>query len=146
MAGVGIVIRHSGFDSVIAVFKNGAKRADDVAPALRRGGNVMLKSVHNNFIEAGRPIPWRPLSPAYAVRKARQGYSILPLTRTGLLRRSIAFRVRNNSLKIGTSVTYAPYHQFGTSRMPARPYLIFQDDDIVKINRLVTDHITKGKV
>ena len=33
------------------------------------------------------------------------------------------FELKNNGVIVGTNVPYALYHQFGTSRMPARPFL-----------------------
>lgn len=45
--------------------------------------------------------------------------------RTGTLRRSIAIEDGPGPLEvtIGTDLNYAPYVEFGTSRMAARPYL-----------------------
>ncbi len=43
---------------------------------------------------------------------------------TGNLRRSIHSEVQDPMhVVVGTDVEYAPYLEFGTSRMPARPYL-----------------------
>jgi phage gpG-like protein len=50
------------------------------------------------------------------------------LVATGRLRESLAGRgsplqVRGTQLVVGTDVPYGAYHQYGTSRMPARPFL-----------------------
>lgn len=46
---------------------------------------------------------------------------------TGLLRNSITHKVEEDSDKItattGTNTEYAPYVEYGTSKMPAQPYL-----------------------
>ena len=43
---------------------------------------------------------------------------------TGNLARSIHVKeVSPTEVRIGTKVEYAPYHEFGTSKMAARPYL-----------------------
>ena len=42
---------------------------------------------------------------------------------TGRLRASLTHEVRNMIGKVGTNVEYAPFVEFGTSRMGAKPYL-----------------------
>ena len=41
----------------------------------------------------------------------------------GNLRNSISYEVNDNTVYIGTNVEYAPYIEFGTYKMLARPYL-----------------------
>jgi len=44
--------------------------------------------------------------------------------RTGTLRRSIHTEdVSNTEVRVGTDVEYAPYLEYGTKKMTARPYL-----------------------
>lgn len=43
---------------------------------------------------------------------------------TGRLRNSIAHAVDRTSVIIGTNVEYAPYIEFGTSKMDAQPFLL----------------------
>ena len=35
-----------------------------------------------------------------------------------------------NSLEYGTDIPYADFHEFGTSRIPARPYLLYAVENI----------------
>ena len=42
---------------------------------------------------------------------------------TGRLRSSITHEVKSGIGKVGTNVEYAPYQEFGTSKMKAHPYL-----------------------
>lgn len=42
---------------------------------------------------------------------------------TGRLRNSISHTHDKNTAYVGTNVEYAPYIEFGTSKMAARPYL-----------------------
>lgn len=49
--------------------------------------------------------------------------------KTGTLRRSITTRVEGNAAYVGTSVVYAPFVEYGTRHMPARPYLSTGLDD-----------------
>lgn len=70
-------------------------------------------------VEAAAKSGWSPSAPAEPGQK--------PAVRTGRLRGSITWRLGRDPLglyaDIGSSVLYAPYLEFGTSRMEARPYL-----------------------
>jgi phage gpG-like protein len=46
---------------------------------------------------------------------------------TGNLMGSFSVTRSGEGWKITSSADYAPYHQFGTSKMPARPMLPFDD-------------------
>ena len=118
-------------------------RARDLSPALKRGQLVMFDSVDKNFQQSGRPA-WSPLRPATVKRKMQLGYSLKALIRTGRLKSSIAGEVTRNSLRIGTAVFYGKFHQLGTKKMAARPFLFFQRQDIADITALVMRHLQKG--
>lgn len=71
------------------------------------------------------PYGWPPLAPATIARKAT-GDS--PLLETGALLGSITHNVDamsniTSEAYIGTDLEYAKYQEFGTSRIPARPFL-----------------------
>jgi HK97 gp10 family phage protein len=59
---------------------------------------------------------------------------------TGRLRNSIAVELEEGGMNgaVGTNVKYAPFVEFGTSRMPAQPYLLpaFEEERAVFIERL----------
>jgi len=42
---------------------------------------------------------------------------------SGRLRDSVKYKVRGDEVSIGTNVEYATYQEYGTVKMPARPYL-----------------------
>jgi HK97 gp10 family phage protein len=65
---------------------------------------------------------WAPLKPETIARKAT-GDS--PLLETGATRESIQHNVDANGKEahVGTDLEYAKYLEFGTSRIPARPFL-----------------------
>ena len=42
---------------------------------------------------------------------------------TGNLRNSVAYKVEDKTMIVGTDVEYAPYIELGTCKMAARPYL-----------------------
>lgn len=74
---------------------------------------------------------WAPLAPSTIERKraARQGLHNNPasiLYAIGAMRASIGFKVNASQLSVtvGSNSPYAIYHELGTSRMPARPFLM----------------------
>jgi phage gpG-like protein len=86
--------------------------------------------------EGGRFIggPWAKLSPRYRIWKTANYPGLPILTREGRLRNSLAWNGSNVGPEgifeahpmfavAGTSVPYGKFHQWGTSKMPARPFL-----------------------
>lgn len=71
------------------------------------------------------PFPeWAPLAESTMEERARLGFSEdEPLKRTGELRDSISRAVHGLDAVIGSTSDLMIYHEFGTSRMPARPVL-----------------------
>jgi HK97 gp10 family phage protein len=65
---------------------------------------------------------WEPLKPETVARKAKGD---TPLLETGELRRSIEHNVDSDGKDayVGTNDPIAKYHEFGTSRIPARSFL-----------------------
>ena len=62
-----------------------------------------------------RPSPWAP-------RKDRKAKHPL-LIKSGSLWRSMSWRVTApDTVVVGSDKKYGPYHQFGTKKMPARPF------------------------
>lgn len=101
------------------------RRGKDLKPPLKRCGIVMMRSFAMNFQQEGRPSKWKPLSPN-TVAGRRKGSSRV-LQDTGRLRMSLTARTASgniykltpNSLVMGTNLSIAQYHQYGT-----KPYTI----------------------
>lgn len=74
---------------------------------------------------------WKRLTPRYAAYKALTFPGRKTLERTGQMRRSFTearnryhvSRFRNGRIEVGSKLERAAWHQFGTSRMAARPIL-----------------------
>jgi phage gpG-like protein len=100
-----------------------ASKLDDPEPVLRRA---------QALIEAQEKAVWATEGAALgthwaqAAEPQRKGDSRL-LVASGRLRESLAnqpeLAVQGSKLVIGTSVEYGVFHQFGTSKMPARVFL-----------------------
>ena len=91
----------------------------------------LYKIIDENFKSEGArggSGKWKPLSPAYAKRKAKlyPGKPILQATGrmyaalTGVTGDSLVVKSKDE-FAIGTSLEYPSYHQRGTNRMPKRP-------------------------
>ncbi|MEM2126268.1 MAG: phage virion morphogenesis protein [Candidatus Methanosuratincola sp.] len=112
------------------------------AEPLRDAAVYMKSSVLRNFEIGGRP-PWRPLSAKTLMEKLKKGYSPQPLIRTGRLRQSINISVGENEASVLPGVRYGAYHQFGTDRIPARPFLVFQPEDVAVIQQIFANYIAR---
>jgi phage gpG-like protein len=69
---------------------------------------------------------WPALAPATIEEKAAQGYAVpAPLLRTGDMRDSIKANVDvlDYTMIVGSNDPKAVWHEFGTTRMPPRPFL-----------------------
>ena len=111
---------------------------DLLAPALP----VVAAAIERNFDEGGRPLPWAPLTPRYAAYKARRfGAGLRILERSGALRRSISTRLEGGALVASTDVPYAAFHQYGTRRLPARPFLTLTETDKEEVAQAVADSL-----
>lgn len=153
MAMVSVRVEARGLSDV-KIFLDGVKRRMvNLSPAMKKAAVLMLGSVDKNFKSGGRPAPWRPLAFSTLREKRRKGYSPLPLTRTGQMKRSIAEGFPSqNSFSIGTAVKYARIHQYGgragrghRANIPARPFLVFQGQDLSRIEGLILEHINADR-
>jgi len=134
----------------------------DTTPANRIIGEYVRGSVLKNFEAQGRPEPWTPLADATLWGRVRgkkftkrggltknaerriSGARIL--MRTGRLRKSIGYLAGKDKVTIGTNLIYSAIQQFGGMagrghqvEIPARPYLMLQDEDQPAIEKILGD-------
>lgn len=123
MAGVEI----SGIEEAIATISGARDRAADLQPVLAIIAEDTRTLIDDGFVGAISPsgASWQRLAPS-TVRRRRRG-SFKPLIDTGRLRGSIGTSVGARSLSVGTNVQYGAFHQIGTSKIPARPFLPFEE-------------------
>jgi hypothetical protein len=100
-----------------------AGKLGDVAEPLERARDLLAAQETEVFASSGSALGVSWPSAAEPHRKVDP----VLLVATGALRASLsdtsAGEVAFDRLRFGTTVPYAAYHQFGTSRMPARPIL-----------------------
>lgn len=144
----------------------------DMTPAYKNIGEHMKGSILETFQEGGRPEKWPELSQATIISRmggssgkiftkrgtfrasaAKKFGAIKPLVKTGRLLRSIKWKAGKDYVVIGTNVIYAAIQQFGgmagrgrTVEIPARPFIVFQDEDYKEAAKLLEEYImAKGR-
>ncbi len=121
MAGVSIVaeINDAELRTALAALAGASRKM--LAPI----GMALVKGTQRRF-RAGRDpdgAAWAPLHPKY--KPIKRGPSIL--IASGLLMRSISYRVGASDVRVGTNRIYARVHQFGAVIQAKRaPYLRFR--------------------
>jgi len=104
------------------------------------GSLVRSQTLRHFEQESGPAGKWAPLSPATIARKrGRQGQI---LSDTGRLRGSISAVVADHEVEVGTNVFYGKFHQHGTRKMKARPFLGLTDADRDEVERTVHAFMT----
>lgn len=104
----------------------------DLSPVLRDISGTLVSEFKANFAAQGGVLqkPWAPRKKAYA-------WPIL--NKTGHLKNTWDKEISPHELVIRNPVAYAPYHHFGTPRLPVRR-LVGKTPNILK---MVVDRINK---
>lgn len=149
MAGSAITITDNSAEVAKAIGKV-EERFGSNQPAMEIIGATIQASVQRNFEKGGRP-GWVALAPA--TLKKKKGGSILRVKgMAGGLMGSIHYEVSPNQVMIGTNKIYGAIHQLGGKagrgrkvKIPARPYLVVQDEDWPEIINQLGEFVLTGK-
>ena len=123
-------------------------------------GAYMVAETAQNFKDQGRPEKWQDVKEATKVARWMRGNSSRKRKRTmvgagaakfigmfkilmdsGRLANSITFDADNKQVEIGTNLVYAATHQFGRGKIPARPFLGFQETDVERFQEMIAEWI-----
>lgn len=141
-----------GIDRVFArISKISANITRDIEKPMKAAGVYQLGSIERNFKVGGRPAKWKPLA-ASTIKGRRRGKGkggVKVLVDTAALKNSMSMRVRATETEVGTNKVQAKRQHFGYpggsgrghSKTPARPYMLFQKEDIDAIGRIFSRHI-----
>jgi phage virion morphogenesis protein len=133
------------------------RRGTDLAEPMQRISAVMLSSVQQNFRDEGRPEKWQGLAPSTIKQREKEGKwpgMILQKSQAGLLQ-SIQADSDSTSAEVGTNKLFpdsdksaGAIHHFGGQAgrglqvtIPARPFLVLQEDDKADILEIVRGRI-----
>lgn len=145
-------IKAYGTERIAQKFRTSAKQATNSRPAmqqvLRRIVEIERAIFDSQGVRGGGS--WKNLSPKWQARKAAAGLDSRKLRASGALFRSLTSLqssnmirdINNYSLEFGSRLPYAALHQFGSDRIPARPYLKFTRRDRDDFVDIVSKHLT----
>jgi hypothetical protein len=130
MAEANIKISTKGLESMIASLETKIARAQNFAPIFPKAKAEIALSTTANFTSNGLLVGgWAPLDAQYGSWKMTRFPGAPPMVRTGRLFASLtsenmaSVSIKPKSFTIGTSVEYAKFHQYGTSKMAKRKIL-----------------------
>lgn len=120
-------IRVTGVKKTVSRLMAMQARAQLFTPVLLKAKKQIQLANASNFATNGLPVGgWSPLSPQYAAWKMARFPGAPTMVQTGKLFASLtgantSFEtMTNTSISIGTTVEYAKFHQYGTTKMPKR--------------------------
>lgn len=119
------------------------KKTGDITPALNEIGQYLVAVTDTYFEKETDPYgnPWPKNSPAVLAYKQSQGFITKTLQQRGFLRNSINYQVRNNSVLVGTNISYAYEHQLGINQVQ-RQFLGVSEKDTTQIKSIIQEYIT----
>lgn len=148
MPGAAETLNLSGAPPVMRALLSG--RTDFRAP-LRTVALYLNAQARKCFDEQRAPdgTPWAKFKRPPSVK--RGGSSSKLLRDTGILMGSMTAQVQGHveevtatSLRWGSNVPYAAFHQYGTRFIPARPFLGITAKDVERIGLIVTEWLKKA--
>jgi phage virion morphogenesis protein len=125
------------------------KELRSFAAPLRTCALYLNSAARQRFDQGASPdgVPWAAL---IRPSKRRGGASAKPLRDTGILMASLTSRatghieeITDTALEWGTNVSYAAFHQHGTARMVARPFLGVTPKDEERMATIILDWAEK---
>ena len=127
MANAVVITIDIDISDVTKRFKDMGKRSTDFGPVWRWAKRSLEGSFSDNFRSGGALVGgWDPLDVGYASWKAKNFPGRPKLRIDGTLFRSVRYldggvnKIDKLSATFGTDVEYAKFHQYGTTKMPAR--------------------------
>ena len=150
MGGVGVLVKVD--DKEVRKLLGGIlKRMGNPAPAMKILGAIVRTSIVRNFEKGGRPTKWKALSPG--TLKTKKGTAILrEQGMAGGLMGAVNYKPFSDKVVISADKVYAAIHHFGGKAgrgrkvtIPARPYMMVQDEDWVEMKAALGDFIVQGK-
>lgn len=130
------------------------RRAEDFRPILRWARDEIQRANRANFSSQGAASgkPWLPLDDEYARWKLTHAGPAPLLVFSGKLMQSLTSlrgspnEIDKTSAVFGTNVSYARFHQTGTSKMPERKIMFVPPLFAHTLARQAGEHILHGTI
>lgn len=146
-------VKTNGIASAVARMTAMYARSQVLTPVLIKAKASIKAANASNFTSNGLLVGgWRPLDAQYASWKLTRFPGAPPLVRTGKLFSSLTATnasidtMTNTSFSIGTSIEYAKFHQYGTSKMPKRKIVFEPPLFAKKFGQDTVSYIADGEV
>ena len=112
----------------------------------RKMANVLREDAEEAFETEQSPDgkKWADLDPVYKKSRFAKGYDGKMLHRTGQLIDSLNIDYGDDFAAVGVSESYGIYHQLGTKKMSARPFLGVSEDGIDEIKDILKNAIRRA--
>ena len=127
--GLKITITATGIKETIAAIRKVRGGTTDYRPFFEEEVQPALRKEFRRAFTTRGFQRWEALAQATLIQKAKSGYPVRALVRTGRYRRATekleGMRVRRTVLEIRSPIPYARFQEFGTRNIPARP--IFEE-------------------
>ena len=130
-------------------------RLGNIKPAAELMGEIALESITTNFEEGGRPKKWKKLAKRTIKERERQnkwpGRILVRQGDAGGLMGGISYTAMNDRVIVHAKKVYARIHHYGGRagrgrkvKIPARPYMMIQDEDWAEIKDALNRFILRG--
>lgn len=112
----------------------------------RKMANVLREDAEEAFETEQSPEgkKWEDLDPVYKKSRYAKGYDGKMLHRTGVLMASLNIDYGDDFAAVGVSESYGIYHQLGTKKMSARPFLGASEEGIDEIKDILKNAIRRA--
>ncbi|KGQ29185.1 phage virion morphogenesis protein [Gallibacterium anatis] len=106
----------------------------------RKIANVLWEEAEDAFDNERSPEgeKWAVLKEPYKTQRYKKGYTGSMLQVTGDLAASLNLDYGDSFAVIGAAEPYGQFHQAGTNKMAARPFLGLGDDGVEEIKHILT--------
>ena len=150
MAGVNLQIDVRGADTIQKALSRIAQEGGNLRESLGDVGEHLLNRHRKRWEHEQSPdgIPWEPLAEQYAERKRQARPSSRILVYDDLLKGTLRYQLRGNTLELGTDRPYGATHQFGRdfgrgAPIPARPFLGLSKADERDVLDIIREHLRR---
>jgi phage virion morphogenesis protein len=131
------------------------RRMGDLSPLMKNVGEMALTSIRKNFEVGGRPSKWPGLKLSTIKQREAQGHwpgkILIRHGVSGGLLGTISYRAESDRVVLSANKVYAAIHHFGgmagrghKTQIPARPYMLIQQEDWLEVKRLAGEYLTKA--
>lgn len=138
-----------GLNALRAEIRGIMHRVDNLLPGIEKGVKRYLDDVTQQRYSAEKSpdgVPWKALDPAYkrSKRKRESVGANRILVLDDIMRRSYKTVATKAFLDYGTNDFKARWHQEGRGRLPARPHLGLNQNDVESIGRIAMRFLENG--